>query len=90
MKKVSLLFISSILLVSCSGIDKQPGATAYGPVNSENQYGEASYTRGWPSVESQRRQDTYKKMYEACNGKYKIIKEEERYQTINFKFECVN
>lgn len=89
MKKFVLLFISSLLLIACSGIDKKPGATAYGPVNADDHYGEASYTRGWPSVESQRRQDTYKKMYEACNGKYKIIKEEEGYQTINFKFECI-
>lgn len=90
MKRI-MLVISVMLLAGCSlsGIDKQPGKMAYGPEGSDAQYGIASYVHGALWVENDRREDTYKKMYESCGGKYRIVKEQDTPQTMTFKYECL-
>ncbi|MCK9455531.1 MAG: hypothetical protein WCY51_07480 [Sulfurimonas sp.] len=74
---------STILTIIFSGctakIEHMPGSiekSKYAPINSEEQYGLVSYLNGGASsVREARREDAYKKMYEACSGKYKIIDE---------------
>lgn len=89
MKKTGLILLFAFLLASCSGIDKQPGPSAYGPVNEDAQAGEARYTVGSSSVMQSRREDTYKKMYDACHGAYKILDEQNDGQNVHIKFACV-
>jgi hypothetical protein len=90
MKKLTLILCSVAILSACSGIDKQPGPSAYGPINQDAQAGEASYTVGSSSVMRSRREDTYKKMYDACGGPYKIMSENNDGQTVHMKFVCAN
>ena len=81
MKKIILLI--SLLVISCSGIriHKYPNVTdiprEYAPMNDyKNNYGVVSYlNEGVSSIRKARREESFKKMYELCNGKYVIIEE---------------
>lgn len=83
MKKLLLLSLAmpiALLFNGCSAkIEHMPGSiekSKYAPVNEAEQYGVISYrNQGIASVRKARREDAYKKMYTACNGKYKIIDE---------------
>jgi hypothetical protein len=73
--KLTILFLS-LFVTSCVGsMEKLPGSkekSKYGPTNSEDQYGLISYYEDHGSIA---RENSYKKMYDACNGSYKIISE---------------
>ena len=81
MKYITFLFLGTGILIfsgcSTTNVEQVPGSMAhskYAPVNSQEQYGVVSYLdKGFSSAA--RREDAYKKMYEVCNGKYKIIRE---------------
>jgi hypothetical protein len=46
----------------------------YAPINANEQYGLISYVSdGADYIVEQRRKDAYKKMYEICHGRYKIV-----------------
>jgi len=81
MKYIALLEIL-ILLSGCTtaNLVRAPGDNApkeYAPINSgDSTYGVVNYlNEGASFVTNARRKDAYKKMYEACNGKYKILGE---------------
>lgn len=79
-RKVIKLSILVFLFIGCSAkMEHLPGAklnSKYAPINAEEQYGLISYLNaGAASVREARREDAYKQMFEACNGKYNIISE---------------
>jgi len=48
----------------------------YAPVNESSRRGIIKYlNQGAPSVIAQRREDAYRKMHQACGGRYRIIAE---------------
>lgn len=66
-----------IAITACSAqMVSLPGATSsspYAPVNEESRLGMVKYLNtGADNVIQQRREDAYKQMYAACNGKYRI------------------
>ena len=74
---ISILIPMSLIISGCVGtIEKMPGTienSKYGPTNSSEQYGVISYyeAHGKPA-----RENSYKKMYDLCNGSYKILNED--------------
>lgn len=68
-----------LLLTSCSAkMVVKPGDTSnkYAPINEESRPGIIRYlNEGVASVKKARRDDAYRKMYEICSGKYKIVSE---------------
>ncbi len=82
MKKLLVIPVISLGVISCaSSINvAPPGAlesTKYDPVNTQRyEYGKAKYRlSSREQVNKERRKEAYQAMYEACNGKYQIIKE---------------
>ena len=77
--KLSMLSTALVFIGCHATMERLPGAQSnsqYAPVNAQEQYGLVSYeNRGLPSIIKKKRDDAYKQMFEACNGKYKIISE---------------
>ncbi len=79
-KGISLIAVSIALLSGCSATHVMgPSAgvdSKYSPVNERERTGVVRYlNKGADFVIKSRRNDAYKKMYESCNGKYKIVNE---------------
>ena len=75
---MSILLV--ITFIGCtSKMEILPGSKSnskYEPLNTEEQYGLISYNnKGADSVVAVRREDAYKQMFEACDGRYEIISE---------------
>lgn len=74
-----LLLAIFATLSSCTAtMVSKPGAvdSKYAPLNETNRAGLIKYlNQGGDSVIDKRREDAYKKMYDACQGKYVINKE---------------
>jgi len=74
-----LLALAAALTVSACGATmvNAPGhAGAYGPVNDADRVGVIKF-RDDDLLRDKRRQDAYKQMYKACDGKYTIVDEGE-------------
>ena len=86
MKRIRLIVASILMLsifVGCGArMEHLPGSlenSQYGPVNPEEQYGLISYLNaGATSVKAARKEDAYKQMHTACNGKYRIVNKEDK------------
>ena len=76
-----LLFVIGLLFSGCisAKMVKAPRSSSrYGPIEGGNE-GVISYSaNGADSIIESRREYAYKKMYEACNGRYKIISESQQ------------
>jgi len=76
-RTIVILILAPLIICACVGtIEKMPGTienSKYGPTNASEQYGVISYyeAHGEPA-----RENSYKKMYEICNGSYKILNED--------------
>lgn len=82
MKKITILLISlSALGCTSANMIKAPNSSnipqEYAPVNSpKDNFGVVNYLdEGASSVREARRKDAFKKMYNSCNGKYRILEE---------------
>ena len=78
-KRLAILLLS-IGITGCSAkLVSAPGAksgSAYAPVNEQSLPGVVRYSaKGIKPVVNSRREAAYKKMFETCNGKYKILGE---------------
>ena len=78
MKRIAFtLIIISTIISGCVGtVEHMPGSvenSKYAPTNTSEQYGVISYYEAHGSTA---RENSYKKMYEACNGSYKILSED--------------
>ncbi|MFV8784415.1 hypothetical protein ACNKU7_18510 [Microbulbifer sp. SA54] len=80
MKKISAVLLVGLLsgctsatLVKAPGVSSIP--SEYAPVNAgSDNFGTVKYLdEGAAAVRDARKKDAYKKMYEACNGKYAIL-----------------
>lgn len=61
----------SAKMVSAPGMSSAP--SPYAPVNEANRGGVIKYrNEGVAAIRQKRREDAYKQMFTACNGKYKI------------------
>ena len=77
--RIRVLFITTIVAVlsACAAqMVSSPGAQSsspYAPVNEKSRGGVIKYLNGGAdSVIEKRRNDAYKQMHTACNGKYRI------------------
>lgn len=80
-KKLYLICLSAAMSgCSASNVNMHgPSTSLYAPINETLSTGEISYCNaGAKSVRDARREDAYKKMYEACGGKYAIVHEEDQ------------
>ena len=72
----SILAIAIALTACAAQMVSSPGAastSAYAPVNEASRGGIVKYlNEGADFVRKPRREDAYKQMYSACNGKYRI------------------
>ncbi len=78
MRKTILFYaVATIIISGCvAKMEKMPGGlenSKYAPTNSAEQYGVISY---YEAHGQSAREDAYKKMYDTCNGSYKIVGEE--------------
>lgn len=80
MKKISAVLLVGVLIGCTSAtLVKTPGVSSipseYAPVNAaSDNFGTVKYLdEGISAVREARKKDAYKKMYEACNGKYAIL-----------------
>lgn len=74
------LFLGLIALSGCSaGMVVKPGTNSnspFAPVNEGERPGIVRYlNEGAQFVKEARRNDAYRQMYDACSGKYKILRE---------------
>jgi hypothetical protein len=72
-----------IFLIGCAAqMVVNPGSQAdspYSPINEASRPGIIRYlSEGAQPVKEARRNDAYRKMYEACGGKYRILREGSR------------
>ncbi|RJT44523.1 hypothetical protein [Rahnella woolbedingensis] len=96
MKKSKIMMVAAVavtvLLAGCTSIDKPVGAETYRPANFDASFalGEASYTTSVFSIlERHRRADTYKKIFEFCNGKFQTQGESDDGETMHIRFACL-
>lgn len=84
MNKSLSLYISSIALITillwgCSAhmvVRPRSEQSEFGPINETERPGIVKYLNaGAQSIRSARRDDAYRKMHHACDGRYKITKE---------------
>lgn len=76
--KVSLPLVLLFLMSCTAQMVAPPGNTKskYAPANQSSNRGIVKYsTEGASSVVAARREDAYKRMYNACGGKYIIVSE---------------
>jgi hypothetical protein len=77
--KLSMLSTVFVFIGCHATMERLPGTQSnsqYAPANAKEQHGLVSYeNRGLPSIKEKKRKDAYRQMFEACNGKYKIISE---------------
>ncbi len=78
--QILILYSSVLFFYGCtSTMVVKPGKVSpskYAPINESSRRGIIKYlNQGASPVITQRREDAYKKMYEACGGKYRIIAE---------------
>ncbi|SRR5471032_306539 len=79
------------LLAGCSSIDKPVGSPGYRPLNASGVSGEASYTTSIIApLERSRREDTFRKIYDFCGGKYDITGESNDSREVHLSFLCSN
>ncbi|MGC6389572.1 hypothetical protein ACMV8I_18200 [Ewingella sp. S1.OA.A_B6] len=91
MKYISVLVVAASIsiLAGCSSIDKPVGSATYRPLNASGIKGEASYTSSIIApLERSRREDTFKKIYDFCGGKYDIMGESNDGREIHLTFLC--
>ena len=66
-----------LIISACVGtIEKMPGSienSKYSPTNASEQYGVISY---YEAHGASARENSYKQMYDICNGSYKILNED--------------
>lgn len=77
MKSFSLI-VFFLYISSCATADlvHPVGGSAYAPTNDSQRPGLVKYlNQGAEFVIKARREDAYKKMFESCDGKYKIVNE---------------
>ncbi len=76
------VWVLAILLSGCSASSintRDPARSSYGPSNEAATDGEISYCNaGAKFVRNARREDAYKKMHAACDGRYEIVREEDQ------------
>ncbi len=76
--RLIVLIVISALLTGCTSATLQIRDSKYGPVG-EKRGGTTSYLNdGANSAVRKRRELAYKKMYELCDGRYKITNEYDR------------
>lgn len=73
LKQISLTIIYSILIVSCSADMLVSPNSKYGPTDGDKTGRVRYLAEGASPVIEARRNDALKKMYDACNGHYKIL-----------------
>jgi hypothetical protein len=75
---IAVALMAPFLGCSATMVEK-PGGTSsspYAPVNEASRGGVVKYlNEGAKSIRNKRREDAYKKMYEACRGPYRIVAE---------------
>lgn len=72
---IALLCSSTLLIAGCSADMLVSPTDKYGPTSGDK-IGRIKYlAEGASSVIESRRKDALKKMYDACNGRYKILDE---------------
>lgn len=78
--KILMMTLIALYITSCATADivQSVGGSgsAYAPTNDSQRPGIVKYLNdGADFIVKARREDAYKKMYESCNGKYKIVNE---------------
>lgn len=79
-RSLAFLTLSVVYLTACATADLvHPvggSASSYAPSNESQRPGMVKYlNQGADFVIKARREDAYKKMYESCGGRYKIVSE---------------
>lgn len=79
-KKTFLIGLALVFVAGCSAkLISAPGAksgSAFAPVNEGSLPGVVRYSaKGIKPIVNARREAAYKKMFETCNGKYRIVGE---------------
>lgn len=93
MKYLSVLVVMAgiSVLAGCSSIDKPVGSPGYRPLNASGISGEASYTTSFIApLERSFREDTFRKIYDFCGGKYDITGESNDSREVHLTFLCTN
>lgn len=91
MKYISVWVVAVSLLAGCSSIDKPVGSPGFRPLNASGISGEASYTTSFIApLERSFREDTFRKIYNFCGGKYDITGESSDSREVHLSFLCTN
>ena len=96
MKNMKIVMIAAVMnagfLAGCSSIDEPVGEQTYRPAKFDESFaqGQASYTSSVFSIlERHRRAETYKKIFEFCNGRFQTLGESNDGEKVHIRFACL-
>jgi len=96
MKNMKIVMIAAVMnagfLAGGSRIDEPVGEQTYRPAKFDESFaqGQASYTSSVFSIlERHRRAETYKKIFEFCNGRFQTLGESNDGEKVNIRFACL-